>query len=332
LRIVAGLLPATSGLVRINGQDVTRVPAHRRQVGMMFQSYALFPHMTVAENVGFGLKMLGLSATKTRAMVADVLDTVRMGSMAARYPAELSGGQQQRISLARAIVTRPRILLLDEPFGALDRKLREDMQIELKQLQRELGLTFVCVTHDQEEALTLSDTIVVMRAGRIEQIGRPPDIFDRPTTRFVAEFFGTLNTVEVDVVQQDGTTTQVEAPCGKWFVGGGPAQGLRPLFAVRASDTHISKERPLDPSAAGLPGLLEDVIYKGTLVLCRVRLAGGVPFTATGTPDAIGTVNPGDTVVVSWSPHKAFLFPNGGGGAPGASRESETGAAKRGAG
>jgi spermidine/putrescine ABC transporter ATP-binding subunit len=310
LRIIAGLLQPTSGQVRLDGEDVTHVAPYRRRIGMVFQNYALFPHMTVAQNVGFGLKMRNISRGNSQPMVQDALDMVRMGAMSDRYPAQLSGGQQQRVSLARAIVTRPRILLLDEPFGALDRKLREEMQFEVKQLQRELGLTFVFVTHDQDEALTMSDTIAVMRAGVIEQSGSPSQVYERPETYFVAEFFGALNAVEVRVVEAEGTVARVEAGCGTWRVPARHRAGGTALFAVRASDTHVSLSPPEAPDIVTLAGDIEDVIYRGTTVLCRVRLADGSKFNANAEPDLAGQLTPGRTIVVNWPCRKSFLFPD----------------------
>jgi spermidine/putrescine ABC transporter ATP-binding subunit len=305
LRIVAGLLRPERGSIRLDGEDVTDTPPHRRKLGMVFQNYALFPHMSVEENVAFGLKMQGFPRDLQRRMINDALSMVRMGSMASRFPSELSGGQQQRVSLARAVVTKPRVLLLDEPFGALDRKLREEMQVEVKQLQRNTGLTFVFVTHDQEEALTLSDHIAVMRAGRVEQAGVPIDIFERPATRFVAEFFGTLNSFPVTVLHSDGGWSRVEGSVGSWSVAGTAVVGPRALFAVRTSDVSLFETEP--PSLNTASGTLEDVVYKGTMVLCHVRLRDGSMFTAVSDSETKRTR--GDQVYVGWRPEKSFLFP-----------------------
>jgi spermidine/putrescine ABC transporter ATP-binding subunit len=201
LRAVAGLLAIDRGSIAIDGRDVTNVPIHRRDIGMVFQNDALFPHMTVAENVGFGLRMRKVPQGERAQRTADVLALVHLPDFGARYPHQLSGGQQQRVAIARALVINPRVLLLDEPFAALDRKLREEMQMELRELTRRVGITSVFVTHDQEEALTLSDRIVVMNAGRIEQIGMPDAIYSRPETRFVADFMGARNILETTVVR-----------------------------------------------------------------------------------------------------------------------------------
>src|SRR5947199_5550179 len=193
LRMIAGFEEPNVGRILIAGDDVTHMPAHRRDLGMIFQSYALFPHRTVADNVAFGLRMRALGKEEIQARVAAALHQVALEGYEDRRPGQLSGGQQQRVALARAIVIRPRVLLCDEPLAALDRKLRQSMQLELKQLQKQLGVTTIFVTHDQEEAMTMSDRIAVMNAGRIEQIGPPSEIYNRPRTRFVADFIGEIN-------------------------------------------------------------------------------------------------------------------------------------------
>src|SRR5689334_10473231 len=193
LRIIAGFETPSDGAIRVDGADITHVPAHKRDMGMVFQNYALFPHRTVAENVAFGLRMRGIDKQAIEARVKAALAMVELSGLEDRRPGQLSGGQQQRVALARAIVIEPRVLLCDEPLGALDKKLRQQMQFELKQLQKTLGLTLVFVTHDQEEALAMSDRIAVMNCGRVEQIGTPVEIYDQPLTRFVADFIGDTN-------------------------------------------------------------------------------------------------------------------------------------------
>src|SRR5690242_6895400 len=196
LRMVAGFETPDAGRILVGGEDITDTPVHRRDMGMIFQSYALFPHRTVAENVAFGLRMRGLAKDQIAQRVAGALRQVALEGYEERRPAQLSGGQQQRVALARAIVIRPRVLLCDEPLAALDRKLRQSMQVELKALQRELGVTLIFVTHDQEEAMTIADRVAVMNAGRIEQIGAPREVYNRPRTRFVADFIGDINLIE----------------------------------------------------------------------------------------------------------------------------------------
>jgi ABC-type Fe3+/spermidine/putrescine transport system ATPase subunit len=205
LRCIAGFWDADGGTIEIDGQGMTRVPVNRRPVGVVFQSYALFPHMTVARNVGYALRMGGMARNEAAARVAAALETVSLTGFEDRYPSQLSGGQQQRVAIARVLVMEPRVLLLDEPFNALDAKLRATMQVELRQLIKRLGLTSIFVTHDQEEALTVSDRIAVMRAGRIEQAATPDEIFDRPATAYVADFIGTSNFWQTRA--EDGTVT-----------------------------------------------------------------------------------------------------------------------------
>lgn len=202
LRIIAGLVDPTSGAVTINGRDVTDIPSHRRNIGMVFQSHALFSHMTAIENVAFGLKMRGVKREIRMEEAQKTLEMVRLGNLSSRHPHELSGGQQQRVALARALVFKPDVLLLDEPFAALDRSLRESMQEELATLSRKLGITSIFVTHDQEEALVLSDRIVVMNRGKVEQVGTPPVVFNKPATKFVAEFMGGTNIFTFNITRQ----------------------------------------------------------------------------------------------------------------------------------
>ena len=211
LRIVSGLVQADRGRVRIAARDVTDVPTHKRKIGMVFQSHALFPHMNVADNVAFGLKMRGILRSDRRDKVGEALSLVRLSGYEARYSHQLSGGQQQRVALARALVINPDVLLLDEPFGALDRKLRETMQTELRDLTRRIGITALFVTHDQEEALILSDRVAVMNAGRIEQLGPPADVFERPDTKFVADFMGVANILPAAVIAVNGTRVILDA-------------------------------------------------------------------------------------------------------------------------
>src|SRR5262245_56147045 len=193
MRMIAGLIAPTAGAIAIKGKPVNEIPVHKRNVGMLFQNYALFPHLTVAHNIAFGLEMRRIAKAEALKKADAALAMVRLDGFGARYPHQLSGGQQQRVALARALVIEPAVLLLDEPFGALDKKLRENMQIEMRQLQQRLGITTLMVTHDQDEALTLSDRIAVMRAGVIEQLGTPTEIYERPVSRFVASFIGTSN-------------------------------------------------------------------------------------------------------------------------------------------
>ena len=211
LRMIAGFEQPSAGDLRILGQSVAGIPAHRRPVNTVFQSYALFPHMTVAQNVGFGLEMAKVPKNEIKQRVQDALDLVQLPKLGERKPSQLSGGQQQRVALARALVNRPKLLLLDEPLGALDLKLRKAMQLELKHIQQQVGITFVYVTHDQEEALTMSDRIAVMSAGKVQQVGRPHEIYEHPANRFVADFIGETNFIEGNVIASDGEIVTVNA-------------------------------------------------------------------------------------------------------------------------
>ena len=277
LRIVAGLTTPESGTVRIRGEDVTRVPTFRRNIGMVFQGLALFPHMTVAENVAFGLRMRGVLRATQGEKVRGALELVRLGGFQARYPHQLSGGQQQRVALARALVFNPDVLLLDEPFGALDRKLREAMQVELRDLTRRIGITALFVTHDQEEALILSDRVAVMHQGRIEQLGRPTEIFERPRTRFVADFMGATNFFRVRVMAVEAGRVVLE--------GGGPrfaavaepglATGQEGEGAIRPEKIGLEPGEPRD-EANSVGGVVESAVYHGTVSTYAVRLSGDV--------------------------------------------------------
>jgi spermidine/putrescine ABC transporter ATP-binding subunit len=281
LRLIAGFEQPTRGDIYIRGKRVTGVPAHKRNFGMVFQSFALFPHLTVAQNVAFGLKMRRVDAASIKRRVADALELVALGSFGDRYPRQLSGGQQQRVALARAIVFEPDVLLLDEPLSALDKMLREQMQVELRQLQRRLGTTTVFVTHDQEEALTMSDRVAVMMDGRIQQAGAPRDIYERPGTEFVATFLGASNILTGKVQGRDGNKLvvglgnaflSVDAPSGtadRYVAGHAIKLALRPEkirldpqgrmaatvkeIVYRGAQTHLYMDMPGGPVAAHLP-------------------------------------------------------------------------------
>jgi spermidine/putrescine ABC transporter ATP-binding subunit len=252
LRIIAGFVHPSAGRVLLNGQDVVAIPPFQRQTAMVFQSYALFPHMRVQENVMFGLRMRKVDRQTAKRRVGEALEMVRMSNLGDRYPSQLSGGQQQRAALARALVTDPKILLLDEPFGALDKSLRDEMQVELRKLQQSVGVTTICVTHDQQEAMTISDRIAVMRDGRIEQFGTPLDVYDAPRTRFVAQFVGTTNILS-GVVQHangHGCRLRLSDDAELSFEIGRPVQaGQQIEFAVRPSTIRL--RAPDEASTAG---------------------------------------------------------------------------------
>ena len=278
LRLIAGFDFPTEGEILLHGQDIAPLPPYRRPVNTVFQSYALFPHMSVAQNIAFGLEMLGKSRAETQARVSAMLKLVRMEELRDRRTSQISGGQQQRVALARALAPAPKVLLLDEPLSALDYKLRKDMQIELKRLQHETGITFIFVTHDQEEALTMSDRIAVMNKGRILQVGSPRDIYDRPSERFVANFIGETNFLDGEVTGVSGAEARVKLADGAVISAGLP-EGLAPAGRVSIV-VRPEHARLVPPGApADLAGRLETAVYFGTDTHYHVRLDGGGAFT-----------------------------------------------------
>ena len=315
LRMIGGFELPSAGEIVIEGEAMGDRPPYRRPVNTVFQNYALFPHMTVGQNVSYGLEMAGMPKPERMRRVAEALEMVRLPHVENRKPAELSGGQQQRVALARALVNRPAVLLLDEPLGALDLKLRKAMQLELKQLNREVGATFVYVTHDQEEALTMSDRIAVMNEGRILQLGTPGDIYERPRTRFVADFIGQTNFLEVEVFGAAGATAEVD------LAGSGPlrtrlpegivAQG-RMTLAVRPEKISLLADLPGSeiPGWDRLSGRLEEIIYVGTYTQYVLRLPGGQELTVHRQNRAVGEgEHPiGETLTVVFNPQSAALL------------------------
>jgi putative spermidine/putrescine transport system ATP-binding protein len=285
LRMIAGFEQPTSGVIRLGGEDVTGVPARLRDVNTVFQEYALFPHMTVGQNVEYGLRVRGVGKAERRSRTADALDMVSLTDQAGRKPAQLSGGQRQRVALARALVGRPRVLLLDEPLGALDLKLRERMQVELKAIQREVGITFVIVTHDQDEALTLCDRLAVFNDGRIEQIGRARDVYEQPANRFVADFVGTSNVL-------DGAAAES-------LVGRPGPLAVRPeRIAVLAPGAAA------DPGDHSVAATVREVIYAGPTTRVAAATEPGVTLTATvlnASTSLPPDLDHGSPVTLAWS-------------------------------
>ncbi len=275
LRMIAGFEYPTSGEICLNGQSIGNTPPFQRNVNTVFQSYALFPHMTVAQNVAFGLEMKKVSKAEIGRRVVEALEMVRLSGYDDRRPRQLSGGQQQRVALARALVNRPDVLLLDEPLGALDLKLRKEMQLELKGLQERVGITFIYVTHDQEEALTMSDRIAVMSGGKVLHIGSPTEIYERPSCRFVADFIGETNVVQgrVSAVERDATT--VETTDGLVLHGSTtrPVQvGEQVFVSVRPEKARLTTQEPPDGTANQFPVTVDRVAYIGSDTRIRVRL------------------------------------------------------------
>lgn len=305
LRLIAGFEQPTEGTVHIQGQDMSRVPAHRRSVNTVFQSYALFNHMSVRDNIAFGLRIKRMARPEIKQRVADALRLVKMEAFANRLPQQLSGGQRQRVALARALVNRPSVMLLDEPLGALDLKLRKQMQVELSNLHRQLGITFVMVTHDQEEALSLSDRIAVMRDGDIEQIGTPSDVYDRPRTPFIADFIGDTNLLRGDVVFADSKILQVRTPEGTTVLvnrsGELPQDIPSAVVSIRPEKIHIT-QAPLHNKGNCYSGCIKHVMYLGTHRHCMVQLQSGERLTVMQTHHADCPLESETPVYVSWSP------------------------------
>jgi spermidine/putrescine transport system ATP-binding protein len=312
LRLIAGFETPTAGDVLIRGQSMLNVPAFRRPANTVFQNYALFSHMTVRENVAFGLKIQKLPAAEISDRVQDALNLVKMDNFATRFPTQLSGGQQQRVALARALVNRPAVLLLDEPLGALDLKLRKEMQVELATLHRELGLTFVMVTHDQEEALSLSDRIAIMHEGKIEQIGTPERIYERPQTAFVADFIGDTNLFNGRIEGAHPSTLWIRTASGlKMMVQ--PADTATPLtsgpvmVSVRPERIQVSLS-PDDENRNCFEGRLLDVMYLGTHVHYVVQLGSGDRITVRQTT-AVTVPNAETPIYLSWRAEDCLALP-----------------------
>jgi spermidine/putrescine transport system ATP-binding protein len=307
LRLLAGFEAPTSGTIWLGGQDVTPLPPYRRPVNQVFQSYALFPHLTVGENVAFGLRMQRVPAAEVKERVRQALELVSLTGLDARPPDQLSGGQKQRVALARAVVCRPQVLLLDEPLSAIDAKLRHAMQLELKRLQRQIGITFVFVTHDQEEALTMSDRIALVNRGRIEQVGSPPEIYNRPATAFAADFIGQANLLPARLVagEAGGARVRLEGglelrlPAGAWPEGVAEA-----LVSIRPEKVHVAKSKsrarskfPEDQTNT-FEARIEEEVFKGATDHLRLATTAGTRLAAVvANESALGEVfHEGDRV------------------------------------
>jgi spermidine/putrescine transport system ATP-binding protein len=312
LRMIAGFETPTEGAIRLEGADVSRVSPHKRNVNTVFQHYALFPHMTVWDNVAYGPRSKKIDKAEVKRRVDELLEIVRLTDFAKRRPAQLSGGQQQRVALARALVNYPSALLLDEPLGALDLKLRHVMQFELKRIQREVGITFVYVTHDQEEALTMSDRIAVMNAGNVEQIGAPTEIYDRPSTVFVAGFIGQANMWHGQQKGMDGNFAQLSVlgtilrarPGDTTIETGGQA-----TLMVRPERVRVSMEAP-SGDVAGVPATVTDLTFQGPVLRLQLAAADGSPILShVGPEQDLPMLRPGDQVHVSWAPDASLVLP-----------------------
>ncbi|HEX5754945.1 MAG TPA: polyamine ABC transporter ATP-binding protein [Arenimonas sp.] len=283
LRCLAGFEKPTRGRIELDGQDVANLAPYERPINMMFQSYALFPHMTVEQNIAFGLKQDGMARAKVAERVAEMLQLVRMGKYAKRKPHQLSGGQQQRVALARSLAKGPKLLLLDEPMGALDKKLRSQMQLELVNIIERLGVTCVMVTHDQEEAMTMAHRIAVMDAGEIRQVGTPDEIYEQPSCRFTAGFIGSVNLIEGKIEEDEKDYVTIRSPMLEHVVHVGHGlsgfEGMDVAFALRPEKLHIGKDEPSQPHNKAR-GVIEDIAYFGSHSVYHVRLPSGAKLLA----------------------------------------------------
>ena len=310
LRVIAGFEEPNSGTVLIDGEDMEGIPPFRRPTNTVFQSYALFPHLSVEDNVAFGLKRKRVPKEEIGKRVAEELERVGLSAEAKRKPRQLSGGQQQRVALARALVNRPSVLLLDEPLGALDLKLRKRLQVELKEIQRDVGITFVYVTHDQEEALTMSDRIAVMNNGIVEQVADPEAVYERPATSFVAGFIGVSNLLPGEIVDQNGSGSQLRLdsgavlplPSAEGFKAGDRAQAI-----VRPEKLVVNAEG----DTPGVTGVLESSVYLGTATQLTARMPDGASLTAL-VPNVDeearkGLPVPGEEIRLSWAPEHMHI-------------------------
>ena len=312
LRMLAGFETPTSGRIILNGQDLAGKPPYERPVNMMFQSYALFPHMTVADNIAFGLRRDGLPKAEIDERVAEMLKLVHMTQYARRKPHQLSGGQRQRVALARSLAKRPKLLLLDEPLGALDKKLREATQIELVNIIEQVGVTCVMVTHDQEEAMTMASRIAVMSEGRFLQVGSPADIYETPTTRFVADFIGNVNLTDGRIVVDEADHVQIECADFMHHIGHGITGylGQQVTVAVRPEKISLSAEQP-EGRFNQVPGTVKEMSYFGDTTLYHLELASGARLKVTVENDSRDRSNAptwGDRVWAHWQPNAQVVL------------------------
>ncbi|MGW3358512.1 ABC transporter ATP-binding protein [Streptomyces bungoensis] len=313
LRMIAGLEEPSSGTVHLGDQDVTHLPPYKRPVNTVFQSYALFPHLDIYENVAFGLRRRGVKSVKKQ--VDEMLELVQLGEQARKKPHQLSGGQQQRVAVARALINHPKVLLLDEPLGALDLKLRRQMQLELKRIQTEVGITFIHVTHDQEEAMTMADTVAVMNAGRVEQLGAPTDLYENPQTTFVANFLGTSNLIEAEVDTRNGDDVVLKAGGGKLVLpaarcsapavaGGKVLVGVRP---EKIALTHADDAGAIPEGRNRLTGKIADASFIGvsTQYVIESPVCDELAVYVQNV-ERDGRLVPGADVVLHWNPAHTF--------------------------
>jgi putrescine transport system ATP-binding protein len=313
LRMLAGFETADEGAVRLGADDIGRVPPYRRPVNMMFQSYALFPHLTVAGNIAFGLKQDRLPRREIDARVVEMLALVRLEGFGGRKPHQLSGGQRQRVALARSLAKRPKVLLLDEPLAALDKKLREETQFELMDLQKRLGTTFVIVTHDQEEAMTVAHRIAVMDQGRLAQVAPPPELYEHPVSRWVAGFIGDVNLLDGVVAAVDGDGLAIEGPGDRRYRAAGvdAKPGQKVTIALRPEKLRLAAQKPGGVAENCIAGRVYDIAYLGDISLYRVRLDDNSLMTvsvANASRLADRAIGWEDKVWITWAPEAAVVL------------------------
>ncbi len=307
LRMVAGFEIPTTGTITMDGEDITDLPANKRDVGMVFQAYALFPNMTVASNIGFGLKIAKKSVEEIKSRVGEMLDLIRMPGLGDRYPHQLSGGQQQRVALARALALSPEVLLLDEPLSALDAKIRVSLRAEIRAIQKEVGITAIYVTHDQEEALSISDRVVVMHQGRMEQVGPPFEIYNFPATEFVAQFVGTLNAVSVEVIDAASQRLRIEGQTVQ-AAGGleGNRNGDKVMIAIRPERFSIVTGE--DKKANILDCSIDNITFLGSIVRIQVRLGNTMFYMDTFNNPYLELPGIGDKVQITCSREAVLIL------------------------
>ncbi|HEX9609469.1 MAG TPA: ABC transporter ATP-binding protein [Candidatus Limnocylindria bacterium] len=319
LRMIGGFEAPTSGAIYLGDADVTALPPFKRDVNTVFQNYALFPHLNVMENIAFGLRRRKVAGAEVRRRVGETLELVELPGFEPRRPSQLSGGQQQRVALARALINHPRVLLLDEPLGALDQKLRKTMQVELKRIQGGVGVTFVFVTHDQEEAMTMSDRIAVMRDGRIEQLGSPEELYERPHSDFVANFLGVSNLLEAEVAGRDGSTLTVRLPTGALLraPANGAGESARVRIGVRPEKLHVQPlvdggSEVADASRNAIEGVVLDSSYLGVSTQYLVETPDGRRLVVYAqnleTSGASEVLADGQRVRLTWKPQHTFVI------------------------
>jgi putative spermidine/putrescine transport system ATP-binding protein len=314
LNLIAGFLTPDAGDILLDERSIADVPPHKRNIGMVFQSYSLFPHMTVADNVGFPLRMrTKLSRSEARKRIDDMLALVQLGHLGERYPRQLSGGQQQRVAMARALVSHPRLLLMDEPLGALDKKLREQMQVEIKRIHRSVGTTVIYVTHDQTEALTMSDLVVVMHQARVAQVGSPRVLYEAPSSLFVADFLGDSNllpativsTSDTEVVAEIGNGEKIHAARGELAA----TAGDRVTVLIRPEDMSVGAVRGITGARPSLAGVVRDISYHGDTFKLDVAVGDDVLTVKVARESGAG-MQPGQTIFLSWKLEAVRILPN----------------------